>query len=437
METNIGRRRLVAIVAGAASIALLAGCTGNGAGNGSAEEDPDAPVTLEVALWGDASRADLYQSAIDLYEEAHPNVTIELEFADLTPYLERLATSAAAKDLPDVMFMRDTHIGRYGESGALLDLSEYIGDTIDVDDLGEAAVSTGEVNDGVYALPTHYVGQAVIYNEGVFADNGIDPEDIATWDDLAEAAKELSDPDAGFWGLNDPTVDVTHRAFEAFVRQNGEELFTEDGEVGFSEDVAAEWFTYWSDLRNDGAIPPADVQIEANSSGFTNNVLVTGRAAMGLQSSNHLTQIQALTETPYAMTSLPQTADSTDDWWFFPPILISAAGNTPHPEAAAEFINFLLNDVDAGLLTGVNQGAPSSSVIREELLPELTDQQAAFVEQIQTEQENPARPFPIRPEGAEALNTALTRAGEEIAYGRKSVEEAVETLMADADRAVG
>jgi multiple sugar transport system substrate-binding protein len=434
MNRTISRRRLIAAVAAGASILMLASCTGQ---SSSTDEADSGPVTLEVALWGDASRAELYQAAADLYVESHPEVTIDLQFADLTPYLERLATSAAARDLPDVMFMRDTHIGRYGEAGALLDLSEYIGDVIDVDDLGDAAVSTGQVGDGVYALPTHYVGQAVVFNEAVLEEAGITPEDLTTWDDLADAAKELAKPDEGFWGLNDPTVDVTHRAFEAFVRQNGEEVFTEDGKIGFSEEIATEWFTYWEDLREAGAIPPADVQIEANASGFTNNVLVTDRAALGLQSSNHLTQIQALSETRFGMTSLPADSSADDDWWFFPPILISAAANTPHPDEAADFIDFLLNDVDAGLITGVNQGAPSSSAAREALLPELDEQQAAFVEQIQREQENPARPFPIRPEGSEALNTALTRAGEEIAYGRRTVEEAVTQMMSDAARELG
>jgi multiple sugar transport system substrate-binding protein len=432
MNRNIGRRRLIVTVTAAASVLMLAACTGQDTGG-----EEDGPVTLEVALWGDASRAEIYQAAADLYVESHPDVTIDLQFADLTPYLERLATSAAASDLPDVLFMRDTHIGRYGEAGALLDLSGYIGETIDVENLGDAAVSTGQVGDGVYALPTHYVGQAIVFNEAALSEGGVSPEDLTTWEDLAEAAVELARPDEDFWGLNDPTVDVTHRAFEAFVRQNGEEVFSEDGGVGFSEDIAIEWFTYWQELRDAGAIPPADVQIEANSAGFTNNVLVTGRSAMGLQSSNHLTQIQALSETPYGMTSLPADGNADDDWWFFPPILISAAANTPHPDEAADFINFLLNDVDAGLITGVNQGAPSSSAVREALLPELDDQQAAFVEQIQREQENPARPFPIRPEGSEALNTALTRAGEEIAYGRRSVEEAVQAMMDTAERELG
>jgi len=412
---------------------ILAGC-GNAAP--AAQETEDGPITLEVALWGDAARADLYQSAIDLYEEENPNITIDLQFADLTPYLERLATSAAAKDLPDVLWMRDTHIGRYAEGGALLDLSPYIPDTIDVANLGDAAVSTGEVDGGVYALPTHYVGQAIIYNTALLEENGLDESDLASWDDYADAAKELSDPANNFWGSNDATLDPAQRGFEAFVRQNGQEVFSEDGGIGFDADVATDWYEYWQELREAGAIPPADIQTEANSAGLTNSLLATNKAAMSVGSTNHLTQYQALTEEPLALASLPVVNKASDDWWFFPPILISAGANTEHPQAAADFINFILNDVDAGLLTGVNQGAPSSSEVRDALAPELTDQQAEFVEQISLEQQNPSRPFPIRPEGSEQLTTALLRAGEEIAYGRKTVDEAVATLMDDAERAL-
>ncbi|MEC3853148.1 ABC transporter substrate-binding protein [Paenarthrobacter ureafaciens] len=429
--TDIKRRSLIGI-AGASAMLLLAGC---GAGTPTTQKE-DGPVTLKVALWGDTKRADLYQQAIDLYEKAHPNVTIELQFADLTPYLERLTTSAAAKDLPDVLFMRDTHVGRYGSGGALLDLKDFIGNTINVDDLGEAAVSTGEVDGGVYALPTHYVGQAIVYNKEVFEKQGINVADIKTWDDLADAAKKLSDPANSFWGMSDASLDNPSRGFEAFVRQNGQEVFTEKGGIGFDADVAKKWLQYWKDLRDAKAVPPADVQTEANSSGLTNTVLPTGKAAMAVQSTNHITQLQALTKTPLGLSSLPITEGASKDWRFFPPILISAAANTKHPQAAADFINFILNDVDAGLITGVNQGAPSSSKVRDALAPKLDEKQSAFVEQISREQQEPARAFPIRPEGSEQLTSSLLRAAEEVAYGRKSVDQAVTTLMSDAKRAL-
>ena len=439
MRTNRVTRRSLIGMGAVSGMLLLAACGqsgGEGDGDNGGGNEGGGAVTLDVALWGDASRAELYQSAIDLYMEENPNVTLELQFADLDPYLERLTTQAAAGDLPDVLWMRDTHIGRYGEGGSLLDLSPYIGDTIDVSNLGDAAVSTGQVGDGVYALPTHYVGQAIIYNTDLFEENGIDPESIETWDDLAEVAAELADPANGFWGINDPTLGETHRHFEAYIRQAGQEVFTEDGGLGFDAEVAEEWFTYWQELREAGVIPAPDVQLEADSAGWTNNLLVTDSAAMGAHSTNHLSIIQDLTETPYGLSSIPTVENSTDDWWFFPPILISAGASTEHPDEAAKFIDFILNNVDAGLITGINQGAPSSSGVRDALAPTLTEQQTAFLEQISSEQQQPARAFPLRPEGAGQLNTAITRAGQEIAYGNQTVEEAVATLISEAERAL-
>lgn len=428
MSSTQARRRRIALSSIAASVAfVLAGCAGS-SGGGSG----DGTAHLDVALWGDANRAELYEQALDMFEEENSGVTTSLQFADLNPYLERLATSAAAQDLPDVMWMRDTHIGRYGASGALLDLTPYLGDIISTEAIGEAGVADGTVDGGVYALPTHYVGQAVLFDEAKLTEIGADAESIATWDGYAEVAIAATDPDNGYYGSVDPTTGATHRAFEAWVRQSGEEMFSEDGGVGFTAETAEAWFQYWADLRDAGALPPADVQIESESSGWTSDLLTTGQAALRPSSTNHLSIVQELTPEPIGLASTPADEDAEEDWWFFPPILISVAANTPDPEAAAKLVDFFVNDADAGAVTTLSQGAPASSDVRDEILPGLDDQETRFIEQISREQENPRRPFPIRPEGAEGFNAAITRAGQEIAYGRQSVEEAVAALVASA-----
>lgn len=424
------RRGFATAVAGAAVFALV-GCAG---GSGGGSDAGDGTAQLDVALWGDANRAEIYENALALFEEENEGIETKLQFADLNPYLERLATSAAAQDLPDVLFMRDTHIGRYGSAGSLLDLTPYLGDIISTDAIGDAGVADGTVEGGVYGLPTHYVGQAILFDQTKLDELGADADSIATWDDYAETALAASDPASGYYGSVDPTTGSTHRAFESWIRQAGEELFTEDGGIGFTAETAEGWFQYWADLRDAGALPPADVQIESESSGWASDLLTTGKAALRPSSTNHLTIVQGLTPNPIGLASTPANADATDDWWFFPPILISVAANTPDPEAAAKLVDFLVNSTEAAEITKLSQGAPSSSAVREAILPSLDEQETQFIEQISREQENERRPFPIRPEGAEAFNAAITRAGQEIAYGRQSVQEAVAALMAAAEQ---
>jgi len=428
-SSTFTRRGFMGVVGAAGLAGALAGCSNGSSGSGSA--------ALQVAQWGDATRAGLYKQALKLFTDAHASTTATLQYADLNPYLERLATQSAAGNLPDVLWMRDTHIGRYGQAKVLLDYTPYLDKTILTADLGKQAVPDGKIGDGVYALPTHYVGQCVMGNGTALDKKGIKLTDIQTWDDLAKAAKELSDPSNGFYGLTDTSVSAsTHRDVEAWIRQHGEELFTPGGGPGFTADTLASYFSYFDQLRKAGALPPPDVETQADAGGGSTGLLVTGKAALAQESSNHLTSNQNLTKIPLEMTSLVAAKDASQDWWFFPPILISASFKTKNPEIVAQLINFFLNDVAAAKITGLNQGAPSSSKILDALLPSLNATDKIFVSQIRREQGYPSRPSPIRPQGASQLDTIISLAGQQIAYGKASISQAVADLMASAQKAL-
>jgi hypothetical protein len=91
--------------------------------------------------------------------------------------------------------------------------------------------------------------------------------------------------------------------------------------------------------------------------------------------------------------------------------------------------------VPAGKVTRLDQGAPSASVIRDALVPELESAEAAFVKQISREMNYPARPLPVLPPASAAVVTAQIEAGQQVAYRRQSVSQAVDGFMATARKA--
>ncbi len=207
------------------------------------------------------------------------------------------------------------------------------------------------------------------------------------------------------------------------------------GQLIFSEPGL--WLEFWVKLRKDQIIPPADVQVQADAGGMATNVIVTNQTPIVLASSNGLTQMQRLTKTPLSMFSIPEIASASKDWWFFPPILLSVAANTRSPQLAVSLVEFFVNSVPAGKITRVDQGAPSSSAIRDALVPELDAPEAAFVKQISREMAFPARPLPVLPQASAAVVTAQMEASQQVAYGRQSVSEAVATFMTTARKAIG
>ena len=238
------------------------------------------------------------------------------------------------------------------------------------------------------------------------------------------------------FGMSDPTLGTTQRHLQAWVRQSGQELFTPDGQIGFSADTFAAWLSYWDKLRKDQIIPPADVEVQADNGGMATNMSVTGQAAIVPASSNGLTQVQRLTQTPLAMFSVPEIANGSKDWWFFPPILLSIAANTTNPQLSVSLVDFFMNSVPAGNITRVDQGAPSSTAIRDALVPTLQAPEAAFVQQISREMTYSARPLPVLPDGSGAVIQAQTDASQKVAYGQLGISEAVDAFMTAAKKAL-
>ncbi|MCC6178740.1 MAG: hypothetical protein IT305_25825 [Chloroflexi bacterium] len=84
----------------------------------------------------------------------------------------------------------------------------------------------------------------------------------------------------------------------------------------------------------------------------------------------------------------------------------------------------------------MDQGAPSSAAVREALAPELEPAEAAFVKQISREMTYPSRGLPVLPAASAAIVKAQSDAGQQVAFGKASVSEAVDTFMAAARRAI-
>lgn len=425
MPSSVNRRSFLGLGIGAAAAFGIAGCAG------FTPQSTKPSGKLEVALWGGADRAKLYQSALDLYTKRNAEVKATLQFADNAPYFERLTTAAAAGNLPDVFWMVDTNIGRYADAGALLDLNKHVGTTIKKDGIGDSGVDAGRNSKGVYGLPSHYNSQAILTDNDALSAKGLPFAQVKTWEDLAAAAKQMTDPSTGYFGLLDPTLGTSHRGFEAWVRQSGAELFTDEGKLGFDAALLSDWFDYWAKMRKDGTVPSAAAQTESDSAGWTSDLLVKSKAAIRLASASHLGVVKGLRKGNIGLNSYTVSSGATKDWWFFTPILLCVSAKTANPDVAADLVNFFINDTEAAAISQISMGTPSVPALAQSLIPKLKEDQALVVNQVLREMENPRRRVPLKPEGSDKLNSALTRMGQEIAYGRTSVADGARGVIAD------
>ncbi len=94
LATASGGHVLVTVLA---AVLALAGC--------GASEPDDGKVHLRLGWWGSDSRHKATQAAIDQVPGAAPGHRGQGEFGDWGGYWDKLATTVAARDAPDVIQM--------------------------------------------------------------------------------------------------------------------------------------------------------------------------------------------------------------------------------------------------------------------------------------------------------------------------------------------
>jgi len=438
MKSTTRRRRLVAVAAPAAVVALLASsCSGGDTPSGVAETlDPDEQITLTVAWWGDDDRAARYEEALDLFEEQHPNITIQSSFVAFDDYWTARATEAAGSSLPDVMQFDSSYLREYAGTGQLLDVTPYLGTqdgaAIDTSDVAAELIDSGEIDDAVYAVPTATNTWATFYNPSVVEKLGLEPpaEDF-TWDDLAAWTAKASEAGAGedpaLYGANDYTG--VFWAFLQHLVQEGVTPFTDDGRLGFTRDDMAAWLHSGDALREAGAyFPVKRAQQLAPEGGFTVN-----EQALEMSWDNFLAGYAAGSGQD-DITMLPSPSGSDGEKHMFARTFqMAGSAHTEHPAAVAALLDFFVNEPEVGRIFGTSKGVPVTQAQRDamELEPGSVDERVVQYEEDHADDITEPAPIPV--EGFGALEAEFKRLGEELAYGNVTVDEFVDQWFSMAD----
>lgn len=350
--TRRRRPRGVGLAAALAAGSLLLAACGQGdagaAGGGGGDAGDDSSggaVTLRFAWWGSDHYHQMYQEVADAFMAEHPDITVVGEFTDWGGYWDKLATTVAAGDTPDVLMQEQRYLRDYAERGVLADLT----DQVDVSGMDETLVATGEVDDGLYAIPTGVNVFSIVANPAVLEQAGVEmPDDTTwTWDDFHEVATQVGASGQDLWGKQD--WGSNDAGLSIYARQHGEQLFTEDGELGISEETLADWWQMAVDLQDSGGQPPASTTSEMMNMGPEQSLVATNRGAMMAEWTNQLTAIANAAGHELALLRWPGESEGERTGMYYKPALYaSMSSTTEHPEEAAMFIDFMLNSETAG-----------------------------------------------------------------------------------------
>lgn len=422
----MSRIRTTAAWAAAAVFAVsLVGCTPATSQSGGSF-DPDEKVSLDFAWWGNDDRAARYAKLIEAFNEEHPNITIKTTFTDFPSYWEQRQVEAASGSLPDVFQFSDSYLRQYGESGAILDLNE-VADQIDVTTFDDSLLGTGRLDGTQYSLPTGYSLWANFVNEDLLKKAGLElPAAGSSFEELDDWLAEVTEKTGGdpFGG-----TDYTQRiqVFELQLRAAGKALYTDEGELGFTKDELATFWESGATLRDGITIPQQQLEEISPISGFGST-----RTLSEMSWSNFLGGYLADSgASSIAIVAPPTTDAGAKDLYRQGGLQVAISSRTKHPEAAAIFLDYVVNSPEAGEIFGTTLGFPASSSKLEGTKLEGPDQQVAdYIESVSDRIGDAPPPAVV---GYGSLEQKFWDLGKELGLGTKSVDAAVDEFFAEAD----
>jgi multiple sugar transport system substrate-binding protein len=397
----------------------------------------DAPVLLRLAWWGSAERHERTYEALALFEEQYPGVTVTSEVASFDGHFDKLAVQTAGGEAPDVFQMSGQYILDYAARGTLLDLNQFVPDIIDLSTWDEGSRDLGVIDGVMAGIVIGVDTYAIIFDEEVFAEAGIEMPQQQTWAEFATMANDLAAAlGEGRYGTED--AGGSYEAIETFLRQRGKRLFTEDGlALGFAAEDLVEWFTYWDDLRKSGAAPPADITA-ATQTLPENSPIVLGQAPIEFTTASQFVNFQGLQPHELSLRMYPAGPEGSELAQFIRPALfISAAATTEYPTQSAELINFLLNDLEAAAILRTARGIPASPPVRELLLADVPDDERKTFELIDEVSATATQTNVLTPPGGRAVTDMMYQANLSIGFGEQSIQEAVDQFFAEGPAELG
>ncbi len=153
-------------------------------------------ITLE--FWELSVGEELMRSLLDRFERRHPGIKVHFQQLSWDYGLDKIITSIAAGNPPDLVELGTDWVPQFSSSGVLNDLTEDLAP----DKPNFLLWDTVTYQDRLYGLPWLAGTRILFYNRELFSRAGLNPDKPpATWKELYEASKRIDDLGPNIYGI--------------------------------------------------------------------------------------------------------------------------------------------------------------------------------------------------------------------------------------------
>ncbi|MDD9206107.1 extracellular solute-binding protein [Georgenia sp. 10Sc9-8] len=366
------KRHTTGVLAAAASASLvLAACGGGDTGDGGGGGDDGEPVTLrfQSLAWQEES-VQANQDIVEAWNAENREITVEYVQGDWGSVHDQLLTSFEGGDPPDIIHYEAAAGQVFADGGYYADLEPLLSEDFR-SSIPDDIWSTVEHEEyGTTGVPFLLEARVALANRTMLEEAGIEvptPDSPWTWDEFQDAALQLTTEDR--YGVAFPLASPASAMFNLsmnfggdYVTGEGEDMSIEVGEEELEVPTRVHSMLYEDESAN-----PENVGVNTTDSlpGF-----FAGESAMIFGAIWLRQQMVQQAPEGFDWVTLPPLEGDEGSTQSANPQTLSVAAQSEHPEEAAQFIEYFLNDENMAQLALGDWLVPTS----EGALAELEEQ---------------------------------------------------------------
>lgn len=318
----------------ALSVGMLTACNAESSGGG------DDVVELSFSAWGNPAELDVYNRAVDAFNEAHDDIEVTLTGLPNDNYFQTLTTRLQGGQAPDIFYVGTENMSTLISNGTIDPLSEFLSSEesfVSEDDFAEDIWGPSRVDGTVYGLPVDCNPYLMYYNKELLESVGAkSPQEYYeegnwNWDAFAEVTGKLND--AGNHGY---MQESGHPHMLNWIWTNGGNFATDKEIVADSDPKVIEAFEYVSEMINEGNFTYAGTMPDGQGieAMFMSNQV--GFVSAG----RWLTPMFLKTDLDFDYIPWPSNTENTIETANIAAAYMAANSNSDHIDEAMEFITY-------------------------------------------------------------------------------------------------
>jgi len=383
---------------------------------------------MRFAWWGNPLRATQTNEVLAMFTQ-ETGIHVETMEGTFGEYWPMMRTLAAAGNLPDVMQHDVSELLAFQEAGLLLDLWPFIADgRIDARNVSPALLDQGRIGGGIYAIPIGMNYASMVYNRTLLSQLGLTAPKNMNMAQFIELSRQIYQRSGvrTNWVSNAPD-----NPMHAILRGQGVNMFERTAagwrlggtpanyQVFFDilhQGIQEGWHfrpEHWGGrdrfaLANDPLVYPPNIQADANLRSWIaiawNGQLPAFQNAIGAG-------------TQFALTTLP-SADPARSNFGRASMFWSITSQASNPDAAAQLINFFVNNQAANNVMLFDRGVQANSAVLNAMTPHLDAPNRLVAEYHSWSIANSAPFNPLAPPGLGEIRNYLTLVSDLVGSGQ-------------------